>query len=173
MIRIYTDGSTSNNGQKNPKGGIGAYFTKDNKGLYKMSEHYTYNGEITNNTCELYAILRVLEVLIDNNYHISYPTIELYSDSKYCIQSLTQWIDKWKMNNWKSSSGKPVKNQELIVEIDSLMNEIVEICDLKLIHTKNFGHRIPPKDCDDPIWIGNHIADQLANDGRTERENDL
>jgi ribonuclease HI len=166
MIRIYTDGSTSNNGKKNPKGGIGAYFTKDNKLLYKMSEHYTYNNEITNNTCELYAILRVLEVLIDNDYHKSYKNIELFSDSKYCIQSLTLWIDKWKMNNWKSSNGNHIKNQELILEIDSLMTIILKICNLQMKHTKNYGHKIPPMGCEDYIWIGNYIADTLANEGR-------
>ena len=163
MIRIYTDGSTSNNGRTTAKGGIGAYFTKNHDELFKLSEHYTYNNEVTNNTCELFAILRVLEILIENNYHKIYSTgIELYSDSKYSIQSLTEWIIKWKMNNWKSSTDKPVKNKELIQEIDSLL----KVTQVKLIHTKNFGHKIPPKNCTNYIWIGNYIADKLANDGR-------
>jgi ribonuclease HI len=166
MIRIYTDGSTSKNGQKGAKGGIGIYFTKDNKELYKMSEHYTYNDDVTNNTCELFAILRVLEVLIDNEYHRLYDNIELYSDSKYCIQSLTIWVNKWKRNNWVSSSGISVKNMQLIKDIDELMIEVLELCDLQLIHTRNFNHRIPPPNCEDYIWVGNFTADQLANNGR-------
>lgn len=169
MIRIYTDGSTSNNGRENSKGGIGAYFTKDHKMLYELSEHYTYNNEITNNTCELFAILRVFEILIDNNYHKAYKTIEVYSDSKYSIQSLTEWIMKWKMNNWKSSTGM-VKNKQLIQEIDLLRNKILKYCNLQLIHTKNFGHKIPPKNCTNHIWVGNFHADKLANKGRLNEE---
>ena len=164
-IRIYTDGSVSNNGQQNPKGGIGAYFTKNHQELFKLSEYYEYNDEITNNTCELYAILRVFEILIENNYHKEYSIIELYSDSKYSVSSLTEWILKWKINGWKGSSG-PVKNKELIQEIHKLHTIILKTCNLEIIHTKNFNHRIPPKNCTNYIWIGNHRADELATIGR-------
>lgn len=166
MIRIYTDGSTSKNGRPGAQGGIGAYFTKDHKEIYSLSEQYDYNSEITNNTCELYAILRVFEIIIDNDYHKIYSEIDLYSDSKYSVNALTEWIQSWKMNNWYSSSGKPVKNKELIQEIDHLYSKIKYHCNLRLIHTSNFGHRIPKKDSTDYIHIGNYTADALATNGR-------
>ena len=44
--------------------------------------------------------------------------IHLYSDSQYMKNGITQWIFNWKKNNWKASSGKPVKNQDLWIALD-------------------------------------------------------
>ena len=44
--------------------------------------------------------------------------ITLYSDSQYMKNGITKWIFNWKKNNWKASSGKPVKNQDLWIALD-------------------------------------------------------
>ena len=36
---------------------------------------------------------------------------------------ITDWIKKWKVNNWKNSNKKPVKNKDLWTELDILANE--------------------------------------------------
>ena len=48
---------------------------------------------------------------------------ELFTDSKYVKQGITEWITKWKANGWKRRSGKkllPVKNEDLWRQLDTL-----------------------------------------------------
>ena len=44
--------------------------------------------------------------------------ITIYTDSKYVKDGITDWIKKWRLNNWKSASKKPVKNKDLWVKLD-------------------------------------------------------
>ncbi len=46
--------------------------------------------------------------------------IEIYTDSKYVKIGITEWVTKWKKNNWKTSSKKKVKNIDLWKELDNL-----------------------------------------------------
>jgi ribonuclease HI len=158
IIQIYTDGS---NNLKDKTGGIGIYFTRNNIEWYTVSEPYTYDEHITNNSCELFAILRALEILYENDY--SQKTVCLYSDSQYSVNALTEWWKRWKQCNWKLSSGEPVKNLQLIQDILSLMKQFT---DISIFHVGNHSHKIPPKDCTDYAWIGNYNADKLATIGR-------
>ena len=45
--------------------------------------------------------------------------ITIYTDSKYVKDGITEWIKKWKLNNWKSSNKKPVKNKDLWIKLDN------------------------------------------------------
>ena len=45
--------------------------------------------------------------------------ITIFTDSKYVKDGITEWIKKWKLNNWKSSNKKPVKNKDLWVKLDN------------------------------------------------------
>ncbi len=49
--------------------------------------------------------------------------VDLYTDSQYLRQGITQWIHNWKKNGWKTADKKPVKNQELWVALDGLVLE--------------------------------------------------
>ena len=61
----------------------------------------------TNNRMELLAAIRALESL-------TRPcTIDLYTDSKYVQQGIQSWLPRWRSNGWRTSAGKPVKNQDL------------------------------------------------------------
>ena len=39
--------------------------------------------------------------------------IVIFTDSKYVIDGINNWILKWKQNNWKTANKKDVKNKEL------------------------------------------------------------
>ena len=39
--------------------------------------------------------------------------INLYTDSQYLKNGITLWIKKWKLNGWKTSNKKDVKNSDL------------------------------------------------------------
>ena len=45
--------------------------------------------------------------------------ITIYTDSKYVKDGITDWIKKWKLNNWKNSNKKPVKNKDLWIKLDN------------------------------------------------------
>jgi len=46
--------------------------------------------------------------------------VVLTTDSQYVRKGITEWIEGWKRNNWKTAAKKPVKNVELWQEIDAL-----------------------------------------------------
>tara|TARA_Y100001968_G_scaffold92777_1_gene83406 strand:+ start:415 stop:912 length:498 start_codon:yes stop_codon:yes gene_type:complete len=74
-----------------------------------------YEPETTNNRMELKAALVVLEELKRIKYH---PSLTIKTDSKYLIDGLERWMQNWKKKGWKTSSGKPVQNQDLWKALD-------------------------------------------------------
>ena len=108
MIKIYTDGSCLGNPGK---GGWAAIIFIDGKKIkIKGSKKNT-----TNNQMELSAPIQALKKIP------ACKTIEIYTDSKYLKMGITEWINSWKKNSWKTSSKKKVKNIELWKELDNLV----------------------------------------------------
>ena len=67
----------------------------------------------TNNRMELMAVIMTLESL-------KRPiNVEINTDSKYVKNGITEWIKKWKQNDWKTANKKPVKNQDLWQRLDT------------------------------------------------------
>jgi ribonuclease HI len=75
----------------------------------------------TNNRMELTAVIMALRALKTMN---DLPgQMAVYTDSQYVQKGITEWIRAWKRNSWKTSDRKPVKNQDLWAELDSLNGE--------------------------------------------------
>ena len=47
----------------------------------------------------------------------------IYTDSKYLIDGIKSWIQKWKNNGWLTVNKKSVKNKDLWMKLDSLIND--------------------------------------------------
>ena len=77
----------------------------------------SFMGEVDDNYTDTTSAFDNIKDL--NDYDIS---INIYSDSKYAINCLTVWFEKWIMSDWISSSGEAVKNRELIESILNDMN---------------------------------------------------
>jgi len=105
-VIIFTDGACS--GNPGP-GGWGAILASP---LGKVKEIGGSEPHTTNNKMELVATLEALR-LLSNVKKLSTKEIRLYTDSKYVIQGITQWIHGWKRNGWKNSTGNDVSNREL------------------------------------------------------------
>ncbi|WP_340384548.1 ribonuclease H [Streptomyces sp. SS7] len=73
-------------------------------------------GRATNNVAELTALERLL-----TSTDPGVP-LEVRMDSQYAMKAVTTWLPGWKRNGWKTSAGKPVANQELVVRIDELLD---------------------------------------------------
>ena len=137
-IKVYTDGACR--GNPGP-GGWGVYIRLNDE----EKDLYGGNPETTNNQMEMQAALEALKYLKDKN-----DVIELFTDSNYLRQGITEWIHKWKLNNWRTAAKKPVANRDLWIEISDL-NEKMNV------HWNWVkGHAGDP---------GNERADQLANLG--------
>ncbi|MEW2133122.1 ribonuclease H [Streptomyces sp. NPDC005435] len=73
-------------------------------------------GRTTNNVAELTALERLLASVAPD------VPLEIRMDSQYAMKAVTTWLPGWKRNGWKTSAGKPVANQELVVRIDELLD---------------------------------------------------
>ena len=100
-VDIYTDGACLGN----PGPGGWAFIIKYSNGETKEfsgSEKYT-----TNNQMELTAAIKAIK------YFKKKIIINIYTDSKYLKDGITIWIKKWRLNGWKTSNKKKVKNSDL------------------------------------------------------------
>jgi ribonuclease HI len=134
-ITIYTDGAC----RGNPGPGGWGVWLKSGAIEKKLKG---FDARTTNNRMELTAAIMALAALN------STARVELFTDSTYVKNGITEWLVGWKQRNWKTAAKKPVKNQDLWKELDELSGQ----------------HEIEWK------WVrghsgdeGNELADALAN----------
>ena len=137
IIHIYSDGACKGNPGA---GGWGALLVTDGH----RKEICGGEANTTNNRMEMTAVIRALESLKRPS------TVEVHTDSQYVQKGISEWMAGWKRRNWRTADGKPVKNQDLWLQLDALARL----------------HRIEWK------WVRGHAghpenerADQLANQG--------
>jgi ribonuclease HI len=137
QVIIYTDGACR--GNPGP-GGWGALIK------FESAEKEIFGGQpdTTNNQMELSAAIEGLAALKEP------CSVELFTDSKYVMDGITQWIQNWKKNNWRTAAKKDVKNKELWQKLDQLISQ----------HRVQW-HWVKGHSGDE----GNEIADLLANKG--------
>lgn len=100
LVEIFTDGAC----RGNPGPGGWAALLRNAKSERELSGG---ERETTNNRMELTAAIRALEAL-------TRPCrVELHTDSTYVRDGITRWVHKWRLNGWRTSDRKPVKNGEL------------------------------------------------------------
>ena len=107
MIKIYTDGSCL----KNPGNGGWAAIICTRNEMKKISGS---EKDTTNNRMELLATINALKEVNSEDL------IEIYTDSKYVKNGITDWIHNWIKNNWKTSNKEDVKNKDLWVQLYEL-----------------------------------------------------
>ncbi|GGZ00573.1 ribonuclease HI [Streptomyces poonensis] len=73
-------------------------------------------GRTTNNVAELTALERLLTAVDPD------VPLEVRMDSQYAMKAVTTWLPGWKRKGWRTASGKPVANQELVARIDELLD---------------------------------------------------
>ena len=167
QLRIWTDGSSLGNGQKGCKcGGIGVFFAENDE--RNVSKGILSNG-ITNNKCELLAVNRALDIVLQDENYSKYH-IQIITDSEYLINTLTKWAPMWKKNNWKKKSGGPIKNLLLIQNIRTQMQKLrIEYIHVKA-HTKC---KYPLSSYQGQLWYGNKMADMFANCAARELQKNM
>lgn len=132
-VEIYTDGACS----KNPGPGGWAFIIKY---AGKKLEKSGASHNTTNNKMELLAVIKALNQLKEPCY------VELYTDSRYIVDSITKkWVFRWQQNNWMKNKKEKALN----------INLWEQLLDLIKIHNVNFnwikGHKNQPENerCDE------------------------
>ena len=107
-VEIFTDGACKGNPGPGGWGAILRYGTTE-KEIYGASKN------TTNNIMELTAVIESLK-------NLNKPCeLIITTDSKYVKNGITEWIHNWKKNGWRTAAKKEVKNKELWIELDSLI----------------------------------------------------
>jgi len=137
VVNVYTDGACK--GNPGP-GGWGVWL--------KWGDHekelFGGEAETTNNRMELTAVIEALASLKRR------CRVRLHTDSQYVHSGISTWIHDWKKRGWRTADKKPVKNVDLWMKLD----ELVQQQDIEWIWVR--GHDGNP---------GNERADELANRG--------
>lgn len=100
LVRVFTDGACSGN----PGPGAWAALLR-----FENTEKEIAGGErlTTNNRMELVAVIEGLQAL-------RRPCkVELYTDSKYVVMGINEWVGGWRERGWRTAGGHPVKNVDL------------------------------------------------------------
>ncbi|MEX1019781.1 MAG: ribonuclease HI [Litorilinea sp.] len=99
-VQIFTDGGCIGN----PGPGGWAAILRYGEHLRELSGRFRAT---TNNRMELRAAIEGLAALKRAS------VVEIYTDSQYLRQGITQWCHRWQANGWKTAKKEPVKNQDL------------------------------------------------------------
>jgi ribonuclease HI len=117
-LKIFTDGGCS--GNPGPGGWAYVMVLETFQGETIAAKNKGAEKETTNNRMELTAVISALRALKT----MSLPRkTRVITDSQYVQKGITDWIQAWKRNSWRTSDKKPVKNQDLWMELDSLAEE--------------------------------------------------
>lgn len=107
-VTLYTDGSCLNN--PGPGGWAAVLIWQDT-----VKELSGAVADTTNNRMEIQAVIEGLNAL-------KRPMrVELYTDSKYVMNGVTDWMPRWKQNGWKTAAKKPVANQDSWQALDTAL----------------------------------------------------
>jgi len=149
---VFTDGACSNNGKPNAKAGYSVVWPDYPD--YSHAERLPASEMQTNNRAEYTGFLQALKTATVIDPTLS-KKLYIYTDSMLLVNSITKWMKKWKLNGWKTATHEPVKNKDLLEEIDRLVFARSKvIVEHVMAHTNNTD------------WKSkyNNEADRLARD---------
>ncbi|XP_072711203.1 ribonuclease H1 isoform X2 [Ciconia boyciana] len=144
---VYTDGCCSGNGRNRARAGIGVYWGPG----HPLNTSERLPGRQTNQRAEIHAACKAIEQAKSQNI----KKLIIYTDSKFTINGITSWVDNWKTNGWRTSSGGSVINKEDFERLDNLSKGI----EIQWMHIP--GHA---------GFQGNEEADRLAREGASKQK---
>ncbi|KAM5317237.1 ribonuclease H1 isoform 2-T2 [Glossophaga mutica] len=112
-VVVYTDGCCSRNGRRRARAGIGVYWGPG----HPLNVGVRLAGRQTNQRAEIHAACRAVEQAKAQNI----DKLVLYTDSMFTINGITNWLQGWKENGWRTSARKEVINREDFLELDRLV----------------------------------------------------
>nr|XP_040127136.1 ribonuclease H1 isoform X2 [Ictidomys tridecemlineatus] len=138
-VVVYTDGCCSSNGRRRARAGIGVYWGPG----HPLNIGIRLPGRQTNQRAEIHAACKAIEQAKAQNI----SKLVLYTDSMFTINGsrcagcflenargklpgegrpklrasgITNWVQGWKKNGWKTCTGKEVINKEDFMQLEEL-----------------------------------------------------
>lgn len=148
-VEIYCDGSSRPISEV-IQAGYGVYV--DARDFPEIGEIYISCGIGSNKTNDVAELMALISALRWKNENLPTEKVEIFSDSRYVVDSYNKYLTKWSLNGYKKVSGDVIANIELIKEMEALKNKVGKT--VKVTHC--YGHT---------GIHGNEIADGLANNG--------
>lgn len=149
-VKVFTDGACSKNGQEGAKASY-AYYFPDHKELSKAARVPDTCSQ-TNQRGELMGISEAVKTMIEK-FPAEEIEVQIYTDSMYAKNCLTQWVVGWVQNNWRTSQGSPVIHRDIIEETTKLLPKFKSfIISYVAAHTGK----------DDELSKCNEIVDRMA-----------
>ncbi|KAE8329958.1 ribonuclease H-like domain-containing protein [Aspergillus sergii] len=158
IMEIYTDGGCRRNGRSDAIGAAAVVFKKRFGKCTGWTRSLPRYPPPTNQRAEITAIIFALEKALDKFERLDtnpYLEVKIYSDSRYAIGCMTNWIYKWTKNGWTNAAGNEVANRDLIEKASDL------------------DDRLQAEGEVDYIWIPrekNQMADEMCNDDMDDQE---
>lgn len=113
-VTVWTDGGCYNNGGPNAAAGIGVFWGPgDPRNVGEPLPGHLHSSQ----RGELGAALRALNDTA--HFRETGTALLIITDSMYTINCVTAWLPNWKRNGWRSFTGSPVLNRDLIMAIDA------------------------------------------------------
>ncbi|EED13827.1 ribonuclease H1, putative [Talaromyces stipitatus ATCC 10500] len=131
-MKIYVDGGCRGNGQPGSIAAAAACIQhrSGNYNCFTRVVNESPDGDPpTNQRAEITAIIIALEIAVEKYRELDgnpYLELEIFSDSKYAVNCMNEWIYKWERNGYINSAGNPVANQDLIREASGLDDDLNE-----------------------------------------------
>lgn len=149
-VQIYCDGACSPNPGKSGTG-LALYQQGKVTALY----YGLYNANGTNNTAELNGMLMAFKLAEKQLQQTS--KVQILSDSKYSIDSITKWAKGWQAKGWTRGKGEEIKNLALIKECFALYQHLKS--QLVITHVKGHAN-----------IEGNELSDRMAVLARNKQQ---
>lgn len=117
-LTAYVDGACSANGTSKAKAGWAFVLLDEDENLIAEGSGGVDNG--TNNIGELTAIIKAIEAAAE----LSPEKLDIFSDSAYCINGITNWRHNWKRNGWwrDAAHKQELKNRDLWMRLDAIID---------------------------------------------------
>ena len=116
MINAYCDGGVS---MKAGIGGWAVVFVEEGGGVSYINGYDRRQG-VTNNKMEMMGVIMAMKYCAE---HYPGQPVTITSDSEYIVKGCNEWLDKWVLKQWKTTTG-PVKNQNYWQEIKALRDVV-------------------------------------------------
>lgn len=134
-IKIYTDGGFRFGNKDTgvyPQGSYGYVILPNDEIVVEGSGLVKWHKQTTQ-IAEMFAIYESMKFLVDNDFPTKDFSLYIHSDSKYCVNTLNEWYERWSCNGTQIPKGK--ENVDLWSEIWNLKQQFFFV---KMIWVK--GH---------------------------------
>ncbi|KAK2812598.1 hypothetical protein FQN50_001242 [Emmonsiellopsis sp. PD_5] len=152
-MEIHVDGGCRRNGYSDAIGAAAAvrelrwgskYFSRTQRLSYKP----------TNQRAEITAIILGIQMALDAYDELdSYPRLDvtIYSDSRYAVGCMTDWVYKWSNNGWVNSRNVRVSNKNLIQKASALDDKLSELGKVTYCWIPRSENELADKHCNEEL----------------------